>query len=188
MKYGRLTLIRFVTRNKNNRRIWLCKCECGVEKEYILDNVKNGNTKSCGCITKELPNATIHGMAGTRVHNIWMDMLKRVTPYYKESFKYYARNIKVCNRWQLFENFFADMGHPPNGYSIERINNDGDYSPENCKWASAKEQANNRRSSRLITYKDETLTLQQWANRFNIGSGTIAYRIKAGWPLERVFR
>ena len=98
---------------------------------------------------------------------------------------YGGRGITVCARWQDFANFFADMGERPANCTLDRIDNDGPYSPENCRWATQKEQTNNRRRNRMITFGGETKTLQQWAERTGINHSTILMRFKLGWPVER---
>lgn len=101
--------------------------------------------------------------------------------------RYGARGIRVCDRWRDdFVNFLADMGRSPGpGYSLERIDNDGDYTPENCRWATVKEQSRNRRNSKRITYQGVTLTQAEWAERIGIDQGTLHSRLKCGWTVER---
>lgn len=130
-----------------------------------------------------------HKPAGgtTREYTIWRNMRSRcVNPSDPNYVKYGARGIHICDEWRMdFVNFLRDMGRCPDGCSIERIDNDGHYEPGNCRWATAKEQANNRRSSRYITHDGETLTLSQWADRAGIRLQTLHFRLKLGWTVER---
>lgn len=128
-----------------------------------------------------------HGLSRSRVHGIWKGMLGRCQRKTDQAFRNYGgRGIKVCERWQSFENFFADMGHPPEGTSIEREDNEGDYCPENCRWATRLEQQRNSRRNRLITFRGETLPLSVWAERTGLPYGALRQRISTyGWTPER---
>lgn len=117
-------------------------------------------------------------------YRVWAGMWTRCTNKNERAFKYYGqRGIKVCERWKSFEMFFADMGERPKGYTIGRIDNDKDYSPENCRWESVKEQARNKSNNRLIEYKGETKTLAEWSEETGIGHATIINRLKSEWTI-----
>lgn len=115
-----------------------------------------------------------HGLTDTKVHMAWRQMKKRCqNPKSKPYKNYGARGITVCERWQSFDNFFEDMGHPPEGMSLERIDNDGPYSPDNCKWASWKQQQRNKRSNRYLSINEERKVLSEWAEELGCTPSTI---------------
>jgi len=128
-----------------------------------------------------------HGMHGTKTYQVWKSMRERCLCKTSRAYnRYGGRGITICERWESFENFYADMGDRPEGKTIDRIDNDGPYSPENCRWATDIEQANNKRNNRLLTYKGKTQTVPQWARELGIKTGTIAVRLSRGLPIEKV--
>ena len=119
------------------------------------------------------------------LYKVWDSMIQRCTnPRSKGYINYGSRGITVCERWRQFENFLKDMGPVPKGYSLERLDNNAGYSPENCKWATAAEQANNRRSNKILRFKGETLTVRQWGTRFHLPRDRINQRLRAGWTVS----
>lgn len=171
------------------KRSALFRCHCGKEFIALIQNVKRLNTTSCGCSSraKAALKTTIHGRTGKndRAYKSWAHMKSRCLNENDPKFESYgARGISVCERWLDFVFFLADMGDPPPGCTIDRINNDGNYEPKNCRWATQKEQANNRRSTRWIEAHGKRKTLQEWADLSGMRRASIFWRIKKGMRPE----
>ncbi len=155
-KFNRLTALRYIRRVEKHS-LWEFQCDCGKIHQAFIQSVRSGETKSCGCyardvtIKRSLGNkfATTHDKSSTKIYRRWHGIMNRCYLTSHFAFKWYGkRGIKVCKRWHKFENFVVDMGEPPKGYSIDRIDNDGDYCPQNCRWATPKMQANNTRRNK----------------------------------------
>ncbi len=132
--------------------------------------------------------STTHGLTGTPEHAVWKTMRMRCNnPNNKSYPRYGGRGIKICERWNDFENFLADMGERPRkGLQVERINNDGDYCPENCEWNTPKVQANNRSSNRSLTYDGRTQNISQWADELGFQPSTLLMRANLGWDVHKI--
>lgn len=187
-RFGRLTAIRRLGWDSTRKATyWFCICDCGHTKEIAQQSLVSKATKSCGCLGKEMTRqrSTKHGMAArgprSSEYHTWQNIKKRTSDPNNPKYRIYgARGIRICVRWRnSFENFFADMGPKPGkGYSIERKDNNGPYSPENCIWATAKVQSFNKRSNRWITFQGKTLTLTQWADMIGLSHSCLHRRLQ----------
>ena len=186
MSFGRLTVTgSYETRGRSGG--WRCTCACGEVKWVNAQSLKKGLTQSCGCLHRELASGkkTTHGMTDTPTYNSWASMWQRCTnPNSPRYPSHGGRGIKVCSQWESFEQFLMDMGYRPQGKSLDRMNNDGDYTPSNCRWATPGEQSSNTRSAKLVTLDGITDTHAGWARRVSISPATLCKRLKRGWTFE----
>lgn len=198
-RFGRLVVIQrakdYVTPKGIHYDSWLCKCDCSSTKNILGENLRRGKSKSCGCmVRKKLENGlhTTHGQSHTKLNDTWYHMKSRC--YNKNDVAYHnygGRGITVCDEW-IGENGFINFynwaitnGHSDD-LSLDRIDNNGGYSPENCRWATKKEQARNRRSNRYLPYNGVTKLISDWSYEVGISQKTISDRIdKFGWSIER---
>lgn len=189
-KYGRLTVLGEEPK-KGRKRMILSLCECGNKLVASMVDIRFGNTKSCGCITMERVSnlKRSHSMSNKREYRIFRGIIGRCyNKNTKSYFMYGGAGITVCERWRhSFENFFLDMGERPSPiHSIDRIDNNGSYSAENCKWSTPKEQARNRKSTKWIEHNGQTKSLQEWADLLCINRTNIAKKIKNGFCLSEI--
>lgn len=192
MVFGRLTVI---GRTEGKTSYWRCLCVCGKAKDVRSAHLKKGLIRSCGCLNSEASRGRIQkvidanvktGLSGSPTYQSWCCMKQRCLNPNTFAYKDYGgRGITFCERWQSFEAFFLDMGVKPKGTTLERINNDGNYEPGNCKWATRREQQNNRRCSRLITINGTAMTIGQAATKYGLSWKLLDSRISAGWPIEK---
>lgn len=187
-RYGCLTVITEI-QTKGAKRRFLCKCDCGNEAEVALGNLRNGNTKSCGCFQKDNASKAhkTHGLTGTRIYGIWGKMIGRCHNKRDHRYKHYGgRGISVCEEWRSFENFYewAVNSKYEENLTLERIDVNAGYSPTNCKWATWKQQQNNRTNNRLINFEGKTMTLQEWSELIGIEASTLRYRLVNDWSID----
>lgn len=195
-KYGDLTVIGLSDKMSGRKSYWYCQCDCGNEVEVRSDRLTTGNTLSCGCLKKAQDRINLtkfhrHKESHTKLHNTWLGIKQRcLNPNNKSYINYGGRGITVCKEWsESYENFrdwSLNNGYADN-LSIDRIDVNGNYEPSNCRWANAKQQANNRRSNLEITYNSETKTLMQWAEVFNLPYSAVTQRYKRGVRGDELF-
>lgn len=175
--------------HKNGQIFWHCRCSCGIFKAVAARSLHAGTTRSCGCLKREMEHTRFfkHGhntRAGgtTREYRAWRAMLDRCSGGLR---CYDGRGIKVCKRWHIFENFLKDMGPAPSPqHSPDRMNNDGNYTPSNVRWATRKQQMNNFSRNRILSLRGESKTLTQWCEILGLKYGTVFSRLKKGWSEE----
>ena len=189
-RFGRLVLIERVQTGRRHK--WLCSCDCGSATAVTDTNLRYGNTKSCGCLNRELTserNSThghTRGYASTKTYEAWQNMRRRCNDASNKRYaRYGGRGIRVCDQWNdSFDRFLADMGPCPQGHSIDRIDNNGDYTPENCRWANRSEQMKNRSNARTLEIDGVTKNLCDWAAQYGVKPDTISMRIRYGWTVK----
>lgn len=168
---------------KQKRIKWACACGCGNFTSVSSGNLKNGNTASCGC--EKYANRGTHGMTNTPTYKAWDAMIQRCTNSNDARYKDYGgRGITVCDRWLKFSNFLEDMGVKPAGLELDRIDNNGGYFLDNCRWISGIENKRNTRGNRYLVYGGEKLCVAAWAEKLGINKGTITNRLSRGWSVE----
>ncbi len=181
-RFGRLVVTGTAGRRHANV-VCLCLCDCGNKKEVLKGNLL-ANTRSCGCYNAE--KSTKHGKASknnkSQAYKAWGQMKGRCTNPKKPNYKNYGeRGISYCDRWEDFKNFLDDMGEPAPGLSLDRINNDGNYEKDNCRWATSKQQCNNMRTNRHLCINGVSKTLSQWGADVGISIVTVRGRLARGW-------
>ena len=185
-KIGRLIVIERI-KNKGDYVFWKCRCSCGNFVEVSSNNLRSKHTKSCGCLSRELAakRLTTHGMKKTRLYNIWTNMNRRC----KTATDYTRKGIKVCSLWEHDFNAFykwATANGYKDGLTIDRIDYNGNYTPVNCRWATLRQQNNNRSNNRLLAYKGETKPLSIWADIVGINRRTLYTRIyNLHWDVDK---
>ena len=190
--FGRLTVLDEVGRTKSGGATWRCICTCGREVVVTSDALRSGKTRSCGCIKQEqrLSQKT-HGETHSPIHNLWSGMRNRCNnPNNRKYERYGARGIRVCDEWDSSYEAFRDWCLA-NGYrrglTIERLDVDGDYSPENCIFATQKVQQNNRSNNHRITYNGATRTMSEWADLLGMSYKMLEHRLNRGWTVDEAF-
>ena len=183
-QFNRWTVINSAGRDDCYKRFWLCRCSCGTMRSVTEYSLTSGISKSCGCFKEEkmAQQFKTHGLSKSPEYRIWCHMKARCENHNDSRFgDYGGRGITICARWEGFENFFHDMGpRPTSSHSIERNDTNGNYCPENCRWATRLEQVNNKRSNIRIEHNGANLTAAQWSRVTGLKSKTILWRVKRG--------
>ena len=189
IKYGRLLVLEYAGKTAGHISLWKCQCDCGKMVIIRSSLLKNGHTKSCGCIKKEniAKRMTKHGYCGSRVNNIWRAIKERCGNSNADNYKYYGgRGIKYDIRWEEFINFLNDMGMPPsNHHTIDRIDNNANYCKDNCKWALQSEQNINKRNTIIVNFNGENIPLKKIVDANNLSYRKVWERLfKLNWSIE----
>lgn len=188
-RFGRLTVVERAPSGKRYATKWYCKCDCGNTVIVLAGHLGNGHTQSCGCIAREgtIERSTKHGLSDSKVYHVWHDMIDRCTNKSNEFYNDYGgRGIAICDEWmdlKIFHSWAINKGYKK-GLSLDRINNNEGYNPNNCKWSTMKEQGNNRRTNKLITINGITHTVTEWAELSGIRPETIFSRLRAKFKEE----
>lgn len=189
-RFGRLVALEPTSDRIQGRIAWKCTCDCGAYHFSTVTHLLSGNTTSCGCLKRDVialrnKSNVIHGYTNSPTWVSWMLMRQRCTnPKHKSFAEYGGRGITICERWESFENFLADMGERPANHSLDRRDPNGNYAPDNCRWATSEEQANNKRTSRRYTYDGRTQTLAQWAREIGVSRQSLRYRLDNDFSIE----
>ncbi len=188
LRYGRLVVTGHGVAMKY-MSFFCVQCDCGSLQVMRGSDLRTGKRQSCGCLTRErvIKSATVHGMLKVPEYCVWQTMRARCkNPKSLVYRRYGGRGIIVCERWDSFANFYADMGpRPARGYQLDRIDNDGNYEPGNCRWATNVENASNTSANRRIAWRGENHTVSAWSRITGIRPGTIRHRLNSGWTAER---
>lgn len=192
--YGRLTVIKYAGRSQNRNDMWLCRCECGVLKTIASSHLKRGSTKSCGCFRKDsiAEIATKHGFFGHPIYALWIRIKQRCYNKNHKHFKDYGgRGIAVCKEWAgnpvAFIKWAMENGYTE-GLQIDRIDNDGNYTPANCRFTTSKVNNRNRRDNRIIEYRGRKMSLAEFCevHASHCSYSTVWRRLKLGWSFGKI--
>lgn len=184
-RFGKLVVVsRAETLSKGNAR-WNCVCDCGGTTTVQGGTIRTGRQLSCGCLQRE--KATKHGMEKTDTYTVWAQMKARcLNPNHRSFPRYGGRGIEVCQKWMDFQGFLEDMGEKPIGkFSLDRIDNNGSYCKENCRWTDSKTQSNNKGNNHTLTVNGISRTVTEWAEAFDISPITLRSRLRAGWDVNK---
>lgn len=192
-RFGRLVALGPIGRNKNRDIIWLCQCDCGNFTKNHPRSLRNGATKSCGCLKNELSSLRLktHGMSRIPLYKTWVDMNTRCHNSTHVNYKNYGeRGIVVCDEWRhnfkIFHDHVSQLpGYKIKGMSLDRIDNSLGYFPGNVRWATVIEQSHNTRKNHIIIYNGKTQCLSAWARELDIEKSILRYRLRSGWTVER---
>lgn len=188
VQFGNLTVIERIENKRSGASRWLCKCRCGAIRKVDGENLRNGISKSCGNCSR---NGCVRNLSKTRIHRIWSDMKRRCTnPKRQFYYRYGGRGIRVCKEWEDSFLAFYDWSMAnrySDSLSIDRINNDGNYEPSNCRWVTSRDQFFNKSDTiPSIIYNQRTQTLKEWASELNVSYHTLFSRYQRGWQTEKI--
>lgn len=186
--FGFWTVTAFAGRDKRNATVWTCKCVCGVVKNVVVGSLTGGHSKSCGCKQYEVTakKNTKHGMAGTPTYKSWHAMIQRCEGKGGHE-SYPDRGISMCKEWHDFDAFIMDMGVRPKNKTLDRIDNTKGYSKENCRWATPKQQANNRNTTKYVEVNGEVMPLVVACEKYKIGISCVRHRLRKGMSEQDAF-
>ena len=195
-RFGRLLTLRLgepKVYGRKKARTWWCQCDCGVLSNVYEGSLYSGGTRSCGCLKLERARQTktVHGCYGTPEYKVWNAMIQRCTNPNQKAWKYYGgRGIAVCSRWSYpggFVRFYSDMGpRPSSQHQIDRIDNNGSYAPENCRWVLRAQQIRNTRKTRMLQHNHRKMSLKEWADEVGAPYSVLWARLSKGWSIKRV--
>lgn len=187
--FGAITVFKRTGTSKHGAAVWACQCKCGTLMEVEGAYLRSGK-RSCGCVKNYIHSKVTHGKSHTSEWNIWSCMIKRCTnPKVGNFHRYGGRGIKVCDAWQKdFLKFLYHIGPRPSPlHTVDRINNDGNYEPGNVRWATMKEQSENKSVTRMYEHQGVKAPLAYWAEKSGMSITALFYRIKSGWSAEEIF-
>jgi len=188
-RFGKLTAINIDSKDKFKHLRWLCKCDCGNETVVLSDNLLRNHTTSCGCEKWKINSKVhkTHGKSRSREYVAWLNMIRRCENRDNKSYADYGgRGIKVCDEWRTFEGFWCDMGTTyKNNLTLDRIDVNGDYRKENCRWITISEQQSNKRNNHVVVYNGKSMTLSKACTLRGIDIRTVFSRLKLGWSFEK---
>ena len=187
-RFERLIVIQRVSDDKHKNKKWLCECDCQTKTIIRGSSLRDGSTKSCGCLHRE--TMTKHGHRSknetSKTYDAWHGMIQRCINQNNKNWNNYGgRGIVVCQRWLKFENFLQDMREAPSGYQIDRADNDRGYYKENCRWVTAKQNSRNRRNNHMITFGKKTQCLTSWSEETGVNFNTLYSRLKCNWSIKK---
>lgn len=186
IRFGRYLVLKRAANSRTRITKWLCRCDCGLEKSVAGSALKSGIVVSCGCYIRDQKRT--HGLSKHPLYSTWYKMMARCFDTNDRAYyRYGGRGISVCKEWATFPaQFFSDIGEKPPGTELDRIDNNGNYEPANCRWATPRQQSNNRRSNRFIKFRGKSKTIMEWERDTGINRRTITQRLDHGWPVARI--
>lgn len=188
LRYGRWLVI---SKSQDRKEHWLCKCDCGRKKQVFGANLRHGKTNSCGCLNVDYPPRIRHGATSggkdSPEYKSWSNAKSRCNNPLDIGYENYgARGIRMCDEWSRdFEAFLLDMGPRPPSMSLDRIDNNGNYEPINCRWATRRSQNNNRRNNRFLEAEGVSMTLAEASRKSGLAPALVSNRLRRGWPIDR---